>query len=269
MKKYKHIITLSKNNRGCYIFDTVKGCSAVNKYNGGCYGDCYAANIAYRYGFDFSDISKREFDLDKSGQLYFLDFYDVKHENKIIKQIKNISMPFVRIGEMGDPSECWQHTINMCKTISVAKKHIVIITKHWHIIPDRLLSKISELDLTINTSISALDSDLEIETRLKQFNRLKKYCNSVLRIVSCDFNKKNNEGNIRSIIQDKLFENKNVIDTVFRPSLNNPLVVNGVINTKHVKFLKSKVLASVFNDNTYFSNCSNCPEMCGIVQEEK
>ena len=44
------------------------------------------------------------------------------------------------------------------------------------------------MNIIINTSISALDNDYEIEYKLNQYNNLKKYCKSILRIVSCDFN---------------------------------------------------------------------------------
>ena len=191
MKKYKEKITLNKNNRGCYIIDTVKGCRGGKMHgNKGCYGDCYAKRIADRYGFDFNTTQKRYFDKDTS-QLYLFGFEDEKHKNNIINEIKNIDMPFVRIGEMGDPSEDWEHTFKVCNIISKAKKNIVIITKHWEQIPDNFLKDVEKLKLCINTSISALDNEIEIQNRLHEFYRLKKVCNSILRIVSCDFNKDN------------------------------------------------------------------------------
>ena len=164
---------------------------------------------------------------------------------------------------MGDPSEDWQHTIDVCKIISKSEKPIVIITKHWNILTNEQLEEIKELNICINTSISALDNDDEIGTRLNQYNRLKKYCKSVLRIVSCDFNLKNHEGYLRSKIQKELFKNENVIDTIFRPSKNNPLILNKIINVEKVKFLKSEVLTSIFNKNTYLGDCNNCPDLCG------
>ena len=257
MKTYKEKITLNRNSRGCYILDTVKGC----RYN--CYGDCYAKNIAGRYGFDFASPIKRDFTRD-TRQLCLFDFQDTKHEYETIKAIEKINMPFVRIGEMGDPSEDWQHTINICKIISQAKKKIVIITKHWHEIPDRLLEQIKGLHITINTSVSALDSFYEVDYRLFQFHRLKGFCNSVLRVVSCNFNLNNSEGMIRAAVQKELFKNDKVIDTVFRPSAKNSFVINGTIHAEKIKFLKSKVLASVFNKGVYFGACKSCPDMCGV-----
>lgn len=265
MKLFKEKITFNKNNRGCYIIDTVKGCSVCseNKTNG-CYDNCYAKNIASRYGFNFSKPVKRDFYYDKN-QLYLFGL-NINHANSIIKEIKNIDMPFVRIGEMGDPSEDWKHTIDICKIISESKKQIVIITKHLKRIPNNLLKDIRKLNICINTSVSALDDCLEIEYRLYQYNRLKNHCNSVLRIVSCDFNKNNKEGNIRSEIQNELFKNDKTIDTIFRPSTNNRLVKNKIINIKKVKFLKSYVTASVFNKKTYFGNCKKCKDKCGIYK---
>ena len=264
MKKYKGIITLNKNNRGCYILDTVKGCSGGRTYNNrGCYGDCYAKKIADRYGFDFLDTRKREFN-NKSDQLYFFGFSDLTHTNNIIHQIKDIEMPFVRIGEMGDPSESWEHTLEICTAISKTNKPIVIVTKHWKKIPDKLLKIVEELRLCINTSVSALDENDELRYRLNQFNRLKSVCNSVLRIVSCDFNKNNEDGFNLSKIQNELFKYDKHIDTIFRRSKDNPFVLSGVIKTEKVKFLNSLVLVSVFNKNTYFGKCNNCPDMCGI-----
>jgi hypothetical protein len=264
MKTYKNDITLAKNKRGCYILDTVKGCLGCTPENPkGCYGDCYAQNIAARYGFNFRETVTRDFKRD-NDQLYLFGFKDQHHESDIIYQIKAIDMPFVRIGDMGDPSRDWEHTINICDIISQAGKPIVIITKHWKSIPNQLLPLISKLDICINTSVSALDDTVSIDYRIDQYNRLKPYCKSVLRVVTCDFNKETEAGFVRSEIQDRLLQNDNIIETVFRPSANNPLVKKGIIYVKKVKFLRSKVLASIRDESVYFGECSVCPDMCGI-----
>lgn len=264
MKTYKDAITLNENSRGCYILDTVKGCSYSAKNKKGCYDNCYAADIAKRYNFDFSKTVNRNFNYDLE-QLYFFDFYDTSHENKIINQIKKIDMPFVCIGEMGDPSEDWYHTVDVCKKIAAAGKPIVIITKHWNFLTGDLLEEIKKLNICINTSISALDTTQHIQNRLAQYNKLKKYCKSVLRVVSCDFNEKNKIGKDKKEIQDILFKNENVIDTVFRPNKENKLVTRNIINVEKVKFLKKECLASIYNKDAYFGNCKNCPDMCGII----
>ncbi len=267
MKKYKELITLNQNSRGCYIIDTVKGCSPGGALYGnrGCYGDCYAKNIADRYGFDFLDVKMRRFD-ENNDQLYLAGFKDEDHKNRIIRQIMAADMPFIRIGEIGDPSLNWEHTLSVCRDIQRAGKPIVIITKHWKTIPNDALKDMANLSLCINTSVSALDNQKELEHRLNQFERLKSVCHSVLRIVSCDFNRDNVDGFDRAIIQEELFKiaGADCIDTVFRPSNNNHFVVKGIINTTKVKFMRSIVLASVYNKDTYRGMCQTCPEMCGV-----
>lgn len=129
MKTYKTTIYLSKNGRGIYDLDTIKGCeSGMLENPKGCYGDCYSFKIANRYGIDFKQSIKRS-------------FLDEAHRQSIIKQIEKVDMPFIRIGCSGDPSEDWEHTINIIKQIRdnsqltlfdiSSTKQIVIITRHW------------------------------------------------------------------------------------------------------------------------------------------
>lgn len=263
MKVYKNKITLIRNNRGCYIIDTIKGCSLCMDNYLGCYDNCYAANIAKRYNFNFSNPVYRDFEKD-NNQINLCGFLNTNHESIIIKKIKRIKMPFVRIGEMGEPSENWEHTFNICEVISKAKKPIVIITKHINKIPLDFLQKLNDLNICINTSISALDSDNNIKYRLEQYEILKSYCKSILRVVTCDFNKNSYEGKIFSAKQNILLKRSNVIETVFRPYKTNRLVKDNIINVSMQKFLKSKVIASKNKDSTYFGYCYNCPDMCGI-----
>lgn len=262
MRQYKDKITLIKNARGCYILDTVKGCSIVNTVPGGCYHDCYAFKIASRYGQDFGTVVNRGFEKDESQPMLF-DFEDERHLNKIISEIKKMDMPFVRIGEMGDPSWDWEHTFSICEKIKAAGKPIVIITKHWTAIPEKFLPTLE--GICINTSASALDNSGELAYRVGEYERLKPYCKSVLRIVSCDFNLENPEGKARAAVQAELFTKANTLDTVFRPSASNPFIERGVINVKKVPFLKAKMLASVYNQGTYFGRCETCPDMCGVT----
>ena len=268
MKTYKEEITLITNSRGCDIIDTVKGCPAGALYDGrGCYGDCYAKNIADRYGFDFLKVRLRKFQQDEV-QLMLVGFKDRDHANQIVKGIRESSMPFVRIGEMGDPSLAWEHTLEVCSEIADAGKPIMIITKHWKPIPDALLTQVEKLNLCVNTSASALDTSEEVEYRVAQFERLKSVCKSVLRIVSCDFNTDNHEGLERHRVQEELFKRSPHLDTVFRPSNDNPFLTRGVIRAKRVKFLRVETLASVRNQSTYFGMCPTCPDMCGVVEAQ-
>lgn len=251
MREYSNIIALTKNSRGIYSLDTSIGCASGMSNNiGGCYNDCYAAKSAKLYGYNFSKTVLRHF---KNRQ----------HEKKIITQINNIPLDFVRIGTSGDPSENLEHTVNVLKVISKSNKEIVIITKHWTLLTDEQLQYFNTINVCINTSISALDKPDLMNICLQQYQRIKQYCKSILRIVSCDFNLLNKKGLQLSLIQKSLFNNTNIIDTVLRVNKSNQLVKDGIINVKQTKFLGKNVLVSKYNKKTYFGKCLNCLEMCG------
>lgn len=262
MKTYKSIISLSKNGRGIWDLDTIKGCeSGLLENSKGCYSDCYSLKIAKRYGIDFS----------KSIERHFLN---ESHKLQIIRQIEKVDMDFIRIGCSGDPSENWEHTINIIKQIREtsqlslfdisSKKQIVIITRHWKKLTDAQLKEIQKYNICINTSVSSLDNKKLIDNSLKEYNRLKPYCKSVLRVVTADFNLQNKVGLEKSLIQNDLLNNEMVIDTVFRPSSKNEFVINEIIKVKKMGFMKSKALVSKFNKKAFLGKCENCLEMCGI-----
>ena len=261
MRPYSDVITFNRNSRGVYSIDPSLGCSSgVSATPGGCYGDCYAFNAGNRYGYDFGKSVLRYFTSDS-------------HLELIKNQIKKIDMPFIRMGTMGDPSEDWEHTIKTCELLQFddqetlfneRTKEIVIITKHWTNLTLHQLVRLKNLRVCVNTSVSALDDSVLLENSLVQHERLKGICRAILRVVSCDFNLENEEGIKYKEIQDRLFKNENIIDTVFRPSKNNRLVVDGVINVKAKKFLKVKQLVSKINKRTYLGKCENCAEMCGV-----
>ena len=260
MREYTNKITLTENARGVYSIDPSIGCSSgLNYQKNGCYGDCYAARYSKKYGYDFSKTVLRYFE-------------NESHKHKIIKQIEKIDLPFIRMGTSGDPSENWGHTIDICKILSTKhqlklfeqqEKEIIIITRHWNILTDKQLKQISTYNICINTSVSALDDDFLINRALEQFKRLKPYCKSILRIISCDFNTNNPEGLKRSLIQKKLFKEYPIIDTVFRCSPKNHYAKNDIIKIKKTKFLGKKCYTSKYNKKTYFGGCKNCLEMCG------
>jgi len=262
MRLYKNLISLSKNERGIWDLDTIKGCgSGLLENPKGCYNDCYAYKTAKRYGIDFSKSIKRNFE-------------NEAHKQSIIRQIEKIDMSFIRIGCSGDPSENWEHTINIIKQLKEnnqlslfdisSKKQIVIITRHWNVLTDIQLNELSKYNICINTSVSALDNDYLIKKALFEYERLKPFCKSILRVVSCDFNEENEIGKKMSETQKNLFKNDSIIDTVFRPSKNNPFVKDSIINTKKMGFMKSKALVSKFNKKAFLGKCENCLEMCGI-----
>ena len=252
MKQYSDKIALIKNSRGIYGIDTSIGCaSGMSNTVSGCYNDCYAAKSAKLYGYDFSKTVLR-------------NFKSESHKRKILSEICKIKLNFIRIGCSGDPSENWQHCIEILKTLQKCNKEIVIITKHWTLLSVEHLEYLSTINICINTSVSALDDNSMLNKNIEQYNRIKKYCKSVLRIVSCDFNLDNETGHKLFKIQDSLFKNENTIDTIFRPSKTNQLVTGGIVNVKKGVFNGHKALLSKYNKKTYAGKCSTCPEMCGV-----
>lgn len=265
MKNYSNVITLEKNHRGVYILDPLKGCKAGTIENvKGCFGDCYAALAAQRYGFNFGEVIKR-------------DFESKKTKLKILNKIAHIDARFIRMGNSCDPSENWEHTISICEEIknsidfrqlnlfnSVKPKQIVIITKHFNTIEHGLIDRLQRLNICINTSVSAIDSSNDLNKKIGQYERLKSYCESVLRVVTFNFNLENERGKYYNEIQDWLLKYPKVIETVFRPTKNNKLIDSGIIKVQNEKFIKSKILMSKRKKGIFTGMCYDCLEQCGI-----
>lgn len=254
MKSYNNKITLTENGRGIWTIDPIMGCkSGLEKTKNGCFHDCYAYKSARIYGYNFTENILR-------------DFENEKHLNSIIKKCNNLKFPFIRMGNSGDPSENWEHTIYILEKLKTVNKQFIIITKHWNTLNLNQLERIKKLNICINTSISALDNELDLHKNIEQYEILKNYCKSILRCVSFDFNKKNEKGLNYSITQDWIFNNYDVLDTVFRSSKSNPLAKEEIINIKQSKFLGKNCYISKFNPKTYFGKCDNCLEKCGLYK---
>lgn len=252
MREYSNKISLVRNARGIYSLDPSIGCkSGMENETNGCFNDCYAAKSAKLYGYDFSKTVIRTFE-------------NEKHIKHIINKINKVKLDFIRMGTSGDPSENWEHTINILKSIDKCNKEIVIITKHWTNLTSDQMDYFSTINICVNTSVSALDKPSLIYNSLKQYNILKKYCKSILRIVSADFNLQNEIGFRLSKLQDKLFTNENTLDTVLRLNKNNKLIKEGVVNIVKSKFLDKNTIISKRNKSTYFGKCDTCHEMCGV-----
>tara|TARA_R110002020_G_scaffold437832_2_gene648131 strand:+ start:272 stop:1036 length:765 start_codon:yes stop_codon:yes gene_type:complete len=252
MRSYSKKITLTENGRGIWTIDPIMGCkSGIEKDKKGCFSDCYAARNARIYGYDFTENVLRDFESDK-------------HLQSVIRKINRLNFPFIRMGNSGDPSENWGHTLSVLEKLKPVKKQFIIITRHWNKLTLNQLKRLSKLNVCINTSVSAIDNEVELHQNIQQYELLKKYCKSVLRSVSFDFNTKNKKGMDYYLIQNWLFNNYEVLDTVFRCSKSNKLYKEGIINIKETKFLGNKCYVSKRNKKTYFGNCKNCLEKCGL-----
>ena len=87
------------------VVDVAMGCS--NKC-----GYCYASTTYKRYGWDHSNVTKRQFD-----------------KSKFEKSLKKCPNNWVRIGVMSDPSLDWDNVVQVCQSLYEQKKTPVIITK--------------------------------------------------------------------------------------------------------------------------------------------
>lgn len=261
MRNYTTHISLQKNGRGIWDLDTVKGCYyGIKKNKNGCYSECYANKIAKRYNIDFSNSVLRS-------------FKNKNHIQQIIKQINKSNVEFIRIGCSGDPSFNWDHTIKIIRQIrnvsqlklfDYNEKLIVIITRHWNILTDNQLLELSKLNVCINTSVSSIDSKNEIKKQLHQYNRIKKYTKSILRVITFDFNIQSKNGLYFNNIQNELLKNENIIETAFRPSKNNRLLSMNIIKTMKMEFNTASQFISNRNSIVYTGNCFNCIEKCGL-----
>lgn len=252
MREYSPIISLTKNSRGIYSLDPSIGCnSGMSNELGGCFGECYAAKSSKLYGYDFSKTVLR-------------NFKDESHRRKIVTGINRVKLDFIRMGTSGDPSEDWNHTVKILRDIDRCNKQIVIITKHWTNLTTEQLEYLGTINVCVNTSVSALDKPHLIENGVTQYELLKRYCKSILRVVSADFNLHNPTGHELAKRQVELFKHENTLDTVLRVNKRNPLVKDGIINVKTVDFLGKKALVSKYRPSTYFGKCSTCHEMCGL-----
>jgi len=252
VREYSTKISLTKNSRGIYSLDPSIGCSSgMANETGGCFNDCYAAKSSKLYGYDFSKTALRQ-------------FQNEAHRKLIVSQINKIKLDFVRMGTSGDPSENWEHTINILKGIDKCNKEIVIIAKHWTNLTVEQMEYLSTINVCVNTSVSALDKEHIYNNGIEQYNKLKHYCKSILRVVSADFNLNNEIGHKLAKVQAELFKNEDTLDTVLRVNKRNDLVKNGIINVAETTFLGKKALVSKLNRSTYFGMCSTCLEMCGL-----
>jgi hypothetical protein len=250
-KRYAKRLTVEVNGKGVMDIDTVKGCSLGMKARPGvgCYGNCYANKIASTYGYDFPVSVSRKIIPEEMAS--------------IEKKIKAHPSNWFRIGTMGDPSHDWSGTVDVCEWLGKIKTP-VIVTKHWISATDEQLEKMRQVGVVFNTSLSALDTDKEIEYRLLQLHRLAGLgLVSVARIVSAKFGD-TEEGRRMDEIQKRLFLLHPQIDTPLRLQKSHPLAIAGDIIIERRKDINSEVFMSVYNPNTFTGKCEDCKDQCGV-----
>ena len=253
-RKYGPALTLDINNKGVLDVDTVKGCTlGMSKYpDGGCYGECYAYKIAKRYGIDFTaSVSRRIM-----GQW---------HKATLCILMSKLNQQWYRIGVMGDPCHDWGGTLTVLRAFKPMNRIPVIVTKHWITLTDDQIKDFKWAKVVMNTSISALDNDSEIDHRLGQWHRLEQSgLRSILRVVTCSFGV-SEWGRIRKEKQDYLLSLKPIIDNPLRPSKNNPRVLSGdLLVTTRCDSIGGGKIVSLHSPKVYLGGCDMCPDQCGI-----
>jgi len=255
VRPYRGVLTADVNEKGVLDVDTVKGCTAgMNARPGtGCYGGCYAANIAKFRGIDFTRAVVRKV---TSGA----------HARQIERAVAAAPEGFFRVGTMGDPSHAWEHTVATVEWLAPLAVP-VIVTKHWMVATDAQLSRLVACGAVLNTSVSALDTPAELSHRERQIARYAARGGvSVARVVSCDFNADHPEGAAMAKVQARLFSLDPTLDNPLRVPRTHPLVKRDVVRLRSVRDLNTLRTISIGEESrTYLGHCSACPDKCGLA----
>lgn len=253
MRQYGNLLTIDVNQKGVVDVDTVKGCTSGIAAHGpkGCYQACYAATIAAFRGFDFSRAVTRT--VRSSAQA-----------DAIVSAVKASPLGFFRIGTMGDPCHAWDETVSTVEWLAPYAIP-VIITKHWRRASDAHIKRLVACGAVLNTSVSALDSNVHMVRRTGEIERYKLAGGtSVARVVSCDFNTHDPIGAQMDGVQKRLFSLAPMIDNPLRAPSTHPLVIAGIIRLRKVKDLAAVRSVSISEKSkTYLGHCSGCVELCG------
>lgn len=253
-RNYLPVITIERNGKGVIDVDTVKGCTFGMRARPGvgCYGECYAAKTAKRYGIDFATSVSRQF----MGR---------EHRDTLIKKLLTFPESWYRIGTFGDPCHDWKHTIAIIRALRWAKKTAVIITKHWVTLSDKQIEDLRWLGAVVNTSTSGLDTDQELKHRVAQIERLRAAgVQSINRVVTCEYGT-SEWAQACKAKQDYLLTIKPLIDNPLRPKASNPHVLNGdILVTKRPDAVGGGKLVSLSDPNAYLGTCADCPDQCGF-----
>jgi len=250
---YRPMLTARENGKGCMDVDTVKGCTlGMQAYpNGGCYGRCYANTDASRYRVDFATSVTRRYTRDSIV--------------KVFCDVRDHYATWYRIGVSGDPCHNWNHTVNVCKELAGTGKVPVIITKHWRALTGPQLDDLAKLGAVINTSVSGLDTDAELEHRLAEMDRVERAgMVSVCRVITCEYGD-TEWGNQCRHKQEYLLTLDPVIDNPLRLPACDPRVVSGDILVSKVDHaVGGGKSVSLHAPDIYLGTCKECPDQCGV-----
>ena len=252
-RRYKGVLSVSVNQKGVLDVDTVKGCTIGmrTRPDGGCYGECYAAKIAARYGINFStSVSRRLMPWDW---------------NKVFGAVRDFRAHWYRIGTFGEPCHDWKNTLSVCEALRDTGKTPIIITKHWITLTDEEVGRLRAVQAVVNTSTSGLDTDAETAHRVGQIERLRAAgVRSINRVVTCAYGESDWARTARDR-QDYLLSIGPVIDNPLRARKSNPRVLSGeILIERHATNSGGGKMVSLHSPRAYLGTCANCLDQCGV-----
>lgn len=253
-RTYQPFLTVETNGKGVLDIDPVKGCAlGMLAHPGrGCYGECYAAKTAARYGIDFTtSVSRR--------------IYTNWHLATISKLMGESGLSWYRMGTAGDPSHDWSNTLSVMRALDPMKMSPVVVTKCWITPTDEQVERMARLRATVNISVSALDSSEELAHRMLQRERfIDAGIRAVMRVVTCSFTDSR-----MSSRQNELLALNPVIDNPLRACKSSALVTNGTIEltSRPSSIGGGGRFVSLHSQSVYLGECEECPDQCGIEGE--
>ncbi len=131
------------------ITDLVSGCLSARQ---ACYGTCFAAKAAWNHGIDFGI---RQANILNPAQL-----------EDDLRRLP-IGQRHLRNGWNSDPSWDWVRALALARIVRASGRHIIFITKAFMAMPTNLIAGFVETGAEIRLSISAMDSNSQLERRLK------------------------------------------------------------------------------------------------------
>ena len=252
-RRYNGTLTVAVNQKGVLDVDTVKGCTIGMRAHpgGGCYGECYAAKTAARYGIDFgTSVTRRLWPWQWRG---------------VSNAVRDFGAPWYRVGTAGEPCHDWENTLAVCEALQGTGKVPVVITKHWVKLTDEQVGRLRALRAVVNTSTSGLDTNAEVRYRVRQIERLRAGgVRSVNRVVTCAYGTSEWAREARQK-QEYLLSVGPIIDNPLRVTKANPRVQSGEILVERQSLaVGGGKIVSLHSRRTYLGTCANCPDQCGV-----
>jgi hypothetical protein len=258
-RTYGPWLTVDLNYKGVLDIDTVKGCTlGMAAYpDGGCYGECYAAKGAARFGIDFTQSVSRR-------------LHTNWHRSTLTLMMAHSGLGWYRTGTAGDPCHDWHNTTTVLRALWPMKMTPVVITKCWIAPTDDELTALRRAGAVVNISFSGLDTEAETQHRLSQRDRfIESGVKTVTRVVTCNYGS-SEWARACADKQQYLLTLTPTIDNPLRARSSNPRVMSGeILLTRRGDSVGGGKLVSLHHGAVYLGKCEHCPDQCGVGGEHR